>query len=166
MVRVSAAQTGLKGSITASEQVDDFTADAGGRWRLARSNVRQTYEGASVRTPIQRLLVIDRYEMNPQDFAARRAAAYASVDVMLRDTAEGYRYITAEGTRQKAEGGTATAESAERVLAGRADRVRTLAFGVIIDPNISRPLPFAGLSYVDFNLFGTGTQFSGFFGGS
>ena len=28
------------------------------------------------------------------------------------------------------------------------------------------PLPFAGLSYVDFNLFGTGTQFSGFFGGS
>jgi hypothetical protein len=41
-----------------------------------------------------------------------------------------------------------------------------LAFGVLIDPNISQPLPFAGLSYVDFNLFGTGAQFSGFFGGS
>jgi len=27
-------------------------------------------------------------------------------------------------------------------------------------------LPFAGLSYVDFDLFGTGTQFSGFYGGS
>jgi hypothetical protein len=52
------------------------------------------------------------------------------------------------------------------VLAGRAERLRTAAFGVIIDPNISIPLPFAGLSYVDFNLFGTGTQFSGFFGGS
>ena len=34
-------------------------------------------------------------------------------------------------------------------------------FGVIVDPNISQPLPFAGLSYVDFNLFGTGTQFNG-----
>ena len=45
-------------------------------------------------------------------------------------------------------------------------RVRTLAFGVIVDPNISQPLPFAGLSYLDFNLFGTGTQFNGFFGGS
>jgi hypothetical protein len=167
MVRVSAAQTGLKGSITASEQVDDFTADAAGRWRLARSNVRQTYEGASVRTPIQRLLVIDRYEVNPKDFAARRAAAYASPDVMLRDTAEGYRYLTTKRKESK-EGNDSKEPSKEqpRVLAGRADRIRTLAFGVIIDPNISQPLPFAGLSYVDFNLFGTGAQFSGFFGGS
>jgi hypothetical protein len=51
-------------------------------------------------------------------------------------------------------------------LARRVDRIRTLAFGVIVDPNISQPLPFAGLSYVDFNLFGTGAQFNGFFGGS
>jgi hypothetical protein len=166
MVRVSAAQTGLKGPITASEQVDDFVADRPGAWRLARSNVRQTYEGAAVRTPIHRLLVIDRYEVNPPDFETRRAAAYTSPDVMLRDTPEGYRYIKAEGKRQKAEGDTKTTEPTERVLAGRADRIRTLAFGVIIDPNISVPLPFAGLSYVDFNLFGTGTQFSGFFGGS
>jgi hypothetical protein len=45
-------------------------------------------------------------------------------------------------------------------------RVRTLAAGVIVDPNISIPLPFAGLNYVDFDLFGTGIQFNGFFGGS
>ena len=44
--------------------------------------------------------------------------------------------------------------------------MRTLAGGVIIDPNISRPLPFAGISYVDFNLFGTGSQLSLFFGGA
>lgn len=173
IVRISAAQTGLKGSITASEQVDDFTTDGPQRWRLARSNVRQTYEGASVRTPIHRLLVIDRYEANPPDFAARRAGAYASADVMLRDTPEGYRYLkkadAASGAGlsgvalAKAEGRTA---DVEREVAGRADRIRTLAFGVIVDPNISQPLPFAGLSYVDFNLFGTGTQFSGFYGGS
>ncbi len=166
MVRVSAAQTGLKGPITASEQTDDFTADAALLSRLARSSVRQTYEGASVRTPIHRLLVIDRHEVNPPDFAVRVAAAYASADVMLRDTPEGYRYLKAEGKGPKAEGGTTPVQGAERVLAGRADQIRTLAFGVIVDPNISVPLPFAGLSYVDFNLFGTGTQFSGFFGGS
>jgi hypothetical protein len=182
MARVAAAQTGLKGPITASEQTDDFTLDAPGRWRLARSNVRQTYEGAAVRTPIHRLLVIERYEVNPADFAARRAAAYASPDVMLRDTPDGFRYLKREagggkrdaggekpepGSGQpEAESGKPEAGSWERVLAGRADRIRTLAFGVIVDPNITRPLPFAGLSYVDFNLFGTGTQFSGFFGGS
>jgi hypothetical protein len=185
MVRVSAAQTGLKGPITASEQDDDFRPDAAGRWRLARSNVRQTYEGASVRTPIHRLLVIDRDEVNPPDFAARRAAAYASPDVMLRDTPEGFRYLKLEAGSGKREAGSGKREAGSgkretdsgkpeagspkpetRVIAGRADRIRTFAFGVIVDPNISRPLPFAGLSYVDFNLFGTGAQFSGFFGGS
>jgi hypothetical protein len=164
MARVSAAQTGLKGPITASEQTDEFTTEAAGRWRLSRSNVRQTYEGASVRTPIHRLLIIDRYEVNPPDFEARRAEAYASQDVMLRETPEGFRYLTREAGSGKPEAGSGRPEA--RVLAGRADRIRTFAFGVIVDPNITRPLPFAGLSYVDFNLFGTGTQFSGFFGGS
>jgi hypothetical protein len=51
-------------------------------------------------------------------------------------------------------------------VAGRSSRIRTVAAGVIIDPNISNPLPFAGLSYVDFDLFGTGTQLNAFFGGS
>ena len=172
MVRASAAQTGLKGPITASEQIDDFIMEDAGHWRLARSNVRQTYEGASVRSPIHRLLIIERYEVNPSDFAARLAAAYGSGDVMLRDTPEGFRYLKLRGTGQKADakaegaGQKADAAVVTRVLAGRADRIRTLAFGVIVDPNISVPLPFAGLSYVDFNLFGTGAQFSGFFGGS
>ena len=53
LARVSAVQTGLKGPITASEQADDFAPDAAGRWLLTRSDVRQTYEGASVRSPIR-----------------------------------------------------------------------------------------------------------------
>jgi hypothetical protein len=44
--------------------------------------------------------------------------------------------------------------------------VRTVAAGVIVDPNISHPLPFAGLSYVDFDLAGTGAQLSAFAGGT
>ena len=176
MSRVSAAQTGLKGPITASEQQDDFAAEAG-RWRLARSNVRQTYEGAAVKTPIHRLLIIDNYEVNPPDFDARRAEAHASADVMLRDTPEGFRYLKQEARSGKPEAGLSAEALAEaesrkpeaasaRVIAGRADYIRTLALGAIFDPNISQPLPFAGLSYVDFNLFGTGTQFNGFYGGS
>jgi hypothetical protein len=45
-------------------------------------------------------------------------------------------------------------------------RVTSLIFGVLVDPNISVPLPFAGLSYVDFDFLGSGGQFSGFFGGT
>jgi hypothetical protein len=79
---------------------------------------------------------------------------------MLRDTPEGYRYLRRERTRA----GTGAPAVVEVTKA--ATRVRTLAGGVIIDPNISAPLPFAGISYVDFDLFGTGAQFNGFFGGA
>jgi hypothetical protein len=179
MVRVEAVQTGLKGPITASEQTDDYAIDGEGRWLLTRSDVHQTYEGASIRTPIHRRLVIERYQINAPDFEAQRAAAYASPDVMLRDTPQGFRYLKRVDTRdeqreasnpdtadRKPPTGSSEPPTANRLLAGRADRIRTLALGVIVDPNITQPLPFAGLSYVDFNLFGTGTQFNGFFGGS
>ena len=172
MVRVSAVQTGLRGPITASEQTDEYALDGQGRWLLARSDVHQTYEGASIRTPIHRRVLLDRHQINPPDFEALRTEAYASPDVMLRDTPDGFRYLkrSDKGKPEAGHGEPATGnrplETGDRVLAGRADRIRTVAFGVIVDPNISQPLPFAGLSYVDFNLFGTGTQFNGFFGGS
>ncbi len=159
MVRVAAAQTRLKGPIVASEQVDDFEQVRDGIWLLHRSDVRQMYEGASYRTPIHRVLSMSDYDINPPDFAARRQAALASDAVMLRDTSEGYRYL-------KRKPAAADGTPAEPEVAGRANRVRTLAAGVILDPNISQPLPFAGLSYVDFDLFHTGTQLSVFFGGA
>jgi hypothetical protein len=158
MVRVSAVQTGLRGAIVASQQTDEFRAE-GDAWLLARSEVRQIYEGPGHRTPIHRVLAIDRHEVNPSDFDSRRAAAYASASIMLRDTPQGFRYLRRDAP------GKADA-LVEPVVTGPANRVRTLALGVIIDPNISTPLPFAGLSYVDFDLFGTGTQMNGFFGGT
>lgn len=163
MVRVAAAQTGLRGAIVSSEQVDDFREAAPGVWLLARSDVRQVYEGAAHRTPIHRLLTIARHDIDPPDFDARLQAAYASPTIMLRDTPEGYRYLK----RERAASSTGAGEPPVVVqVAERATRVRTLAAGVIVDPNISVPLPFAGLSYVDFDLFGTGTQLNAFFGGS
>jgi hypothetical protein len=155
MVKVSAVQTGLTGAIVASEQTDEFRKVHEGLWLLARSDVRQMYEGAAHRTPIHRVLVLRGDEINALDFQARRQFAYGSASVMLRDTPQGYRYLKK---------GDAASESPS--LAGRADRVRTVAAGVILDPNISVPLPFAGFSYVDFNFLGSGTQINTFFGGT
>lgn len=159
MLKVAATQTALRGPIVSSEQVDEFRRQGEGIWLLARSEVRQIYEGAAHRTPIHRVLTMERHEINGTEFVARRQAAYGSGSVMLRDTPEGFRYLR----REAGEGG-ATVEPP--TVAGKANRVRTVAVGVIVDPNISRPLPFAGLSYVDFDLFGTGTQLNGFFGGT
>lgn len=163
MVRVAGAQTRLRGAIVSSEQVDDFREAAPEAWLLARSDVRQIYEGPGHRTPIHRRLVMDTHDINPPDFAARLQAAYASPSVMLRDTPEGYRYLKRAAAVQAVQGAPLAIVPE---LAGRAESVRTLAAGVIIDPNISVPLPFAGLSYVHFNLFGTGAQLNAFFGGS
>jgi hypothetical protein len=156
MLKVSAAQTALRGPIVASEQVDEFRQAQPGIWLLARSDVRQMYEGAAHRTPIHRVLAIASNEINAPDFLARRQRDYGSGSLMLRDTPEGYRYL-----RKDLASGQDTP-----ALAGRADRVRALTAGVIIDPNISVPLPFAGVSYVDFNFLGTGTQVNAFFGGT
>jgi hypothetical protein len=60
----------------------------------------------------------------------------------------------------------AEAASVREIVDDRADRIRTLAGGVTWDPNITTPLVFAGLSYLDFNLFGTGAQVDAFFGGT
>lgn len=161
MVKVAGAQTALRGAITSSEQVDEFREVGPGTWLLARSDVRQIYEGASHRTPIHRVLEIEGHEIDPPAFDARRQAAYASDAVLMRDTPEGYRYLRRVPPQPGAAAGTTAVE-----VTPAATRVRTLAAGVIIDPNISRPLPFAGLSYIDFDLFGTGAQLSGFFGGA
>ena len=159
MVKVAATQTALRGAIVSAEQVDQFRQVRRGVWMLARSDVRQLYEGAAHRTPIHRRLDLRQHEIDPPDFEARRQTAYASDALMLRDTAEGYRYLKREPAAVAGAQPTVT-------VAKASTRIRTLAAGVIIDPNISRPLPFAGLSYVDFDLFGTGAQFNGFFGGA
>ncbi len=156
MLKVSAAQTALRGPIVASEQADEFREVGPGVWLLVHSDVRQMYEGAAHRTPIHRVLAIESNEINVADFSARRQQAYRSAAVMLRDTPEGYRYLK-KGTGS---------ETGSPSIAGRADRVRTIAGGLIVDPNISTPLTFAGFSYVDFNFLGTGSQVNAFFGGT
>lgn len=166
MVRVAAAQTGLRGPIVSSEQDDRFRMTGDGLWLLARSDVRQMYEGAAHRTPIHRVLTLETHEVNPPDFHQRLRAAHASPAIMLADTPQGFRYLQPPNDNRSTVAGGVQTEEGRRPEATRAENIRMVALGAIVDPNITRPLPFAGLSYVDFNLFGTGTQFSGFFGGT
>ena len=164
LVRVEARQTGLRGPIVASDQVDEYRRVRANLWLPSRSHVRQLYEGAAHRTPIDRVLVTTAHEIDAMDFAARRDAARASNVTMLRDTPAGYQYLRPSAGIDARTSGSHT--SSVRDVGGRASHVRTMVMGAIFDPNISHPLPFAGLSYVDFDLFGTGTQLNAFFGGT
>ena len=164
MLRVEASQTSLRGAIVSSQQEDEFVpVPAGGAtaWLLGRSETHQVYAGAGHRTPIHRVLVLATHEPNPPDFSARLEAAHASASVMLQETPDGYRYLKRAGPAGKPGEAGPT-----RVTAGKAQRVRTIAAGILVDPNIDHPLPFAGLSYLDFDFLGTGAQVNAFFGGA
>ena len=71
LVRLEAAQTGLRGAIVSSAQTDAFRpVDVEGveAWLLAESDVQQIYEGPGHSTPIHRVMAFDRIEANPPDF--------------------------------------------------------------------------------------------------
>jgi hypothetical protein len=159
--RLETVQTGLRGAIVSSEQHDifePFRVGAETVWLPARVRVYQMYEGAGHRTPIHRTIDTPEYAINPDDFDARLQAAHAAPHLMLRETPQGFRYLLRDPDVR--DGGT-------RIVAPRAgERIRTAVFGLLVDPNITVPLPFAGLSYVDLNLFNTGAQLNAFFGGT
>jgi hypothetical protein len=162
LARIDATQTALPGPVVTSRQVDAFQMTRVGDevlWLPARSEIHQRYETASAAIPIHRVVVLSERRVNDPAFDERLEAAHRSNAVMLRDTPEGYRYLQ----RPR---GAATVGEPRVVARDRAQRVRTLAGGVTWDPNITVPLVFAGLSYLDFDLFGTGAQIDGFFGGT
>lgn len=170
LVRMDADQTGLRGPIVASRQRDDYRAldlDGERAWVLRRSETHQSYEGPGHRTPIHRVMILDTYEANPQDFSARREAAHRSSSVLLALTDEGFRYLRRDTPppRTAATPGEAQTHEPLRTIAGRSTRIWTAAAGLLIDPNISRPLPFAGLGYLDLDFLGTGSQVNAFAAG-
>ena len=174
LARLDATQTALPGPVVTSRQVDDFKAVSGAGemlWLPSRSEIHQRYETASYATPIHRVLTLVTHLVNPEDFALRLEAARRSDAVMLKDTPAGFRYLrraraAGSGAGATPAGGGEGATATRVVDEGRSERVRTVAGGVTWDPNITVPLVFGGVSYLDFNLFGSGAQIDGFFGGT
>ena len=92
------------------------------------------------------------YAVNTDDFPARLAAARTSGDPMFRDTEEGLRSL-------KRQGNELVVESAPGKV------IKAALGGVLYDGGRSYPVPLAGISWVDFDFRGTGTQLSAFFAG-
>jgi hypothetical protein len=155
--RLQVVQRDLRGAIVSSEQVDELgpvSVDGTTVWLPVETKIFQSYEGAGFRTPVHRSVSVRHYDINNPGFDAQLAEAFASDHVMLRDTPDGLRYLVRRSG------------NAERSTTTRGNHtIRSLIGGVLIDPNISRPLSFAGLNYVNLDLFGRGGQLNAFFGG-
>jgi len=155
--RLRIVQRDLRGAIVSSEQVDELgpvSVDGTTVWLPVETKIFQSYEGAGFRTPIHRTVSVRHYDINNPGFGAQLTEAFASDHVMLRDTADGLRYLVRRSG------------NAERSMTTRGNHsIRSLIGGVLVDPHISRPLPFAGLNYVNLDLFGRGGQLNVFFGG-
>ncbi len=160
LLRTDAVQTGLRGPVASSREIDEYEAREQAAVPvslLQRAEIFQVYAGPVGSTPIHRIVTFERHELNAADYASQLEAAYRSDAVLLRDMPQGYRFLVP----RSAAGG-----ELRRLSPSTREHVTTAVVGSLFDPNISVPLAFAGVSYVDFNLFGTGTQLNAFFGGT
>jgi hypothetical protein len=156
--RLETRQGNLRGAIVSAEQVDEFgRVEVGGDavWLPMETRMFQAYEGAGFRTPIHRTITVARYDVNSPAFEERRQAALSSDNVMLRETPDGLRYLVRRG-----------ADNSRAVESSAGHSIRSVIGGLLIDPNLSAPLPFAGINYVNLNLFNKGGQLNVFFGGA
>ncbi len=117
---------------------------------------QQVFSTAGRTTAIERDVTMTSVEVNPSDFAERRAAAHASPAQMIRDTENGMRYLIPDPARQ----GSRIVEehTSKRSLFG--------LLGGFYDDSLSYPIPLLGLQYFDFDLWNKGKQLSVFFGGA
>jgi hypothetical protein len=125
--------------------------------------LRQTPEGFRylVRQPKTREKPVDAGSRE-----SRSASTAAGERAGSRERHDGAASPAQGGQTDSGEAGGTAGQPLRVVSETAGTRVTSLTSGVLVDPNISFPLPFAGLSYVDFDFLGTGGQFSGFFGGT
>jgi len=97
-------------------------------------------------TTVHRELTLDGFAINPADFVASRASAWAGPHRMLLDTPAGIVPLVPDGHGGRVPAG-----------AGRAAE-RFLLVGGVWDSGLGSPLPFGGLQIQDFDFHGRGEQ--------
>jgi hypothetical protein len=162
-VRTRASQVGLQGEVISSEETMIFSpVDANGQpapWAASsyilplRNVGQQILSLLNSSTQVERETVLTHVRINAEDFDGQRETARASDATMVRDTAQGLRYL--EKT-----------ESGERVVKEDIDKNRFfLLGGVFYDESLDFPLPLAGVNYLDLDFRGRGDQLNIFFAG-
>lgn len=158
LVRVTARQLALVGAVQAVDETTDFgpvpAPDGGEPLQLPLKTKGQWILRTFSRTTVlERQTELTEVRVDPADYEERRKAAYASRDVMVRDTDRGVRYL--ERTKD-----------GDRVLVEDAKTSRLFGLGgVFYDSSFDYPLPLLGLYYVDLDFRKKKEQIQAFFAG-
>jgi len=164
-VRTRAVQLGLEGEVLSNEETLDYTpVDTEGRpaaWSRDSYVLPLSTTGQQILSVVNTALVVEKsveltqVTVNGPEFDQRREAALASEATMVRDTAEGLRYLV----KSDEPGG-------ERTVKADFDTNRLLGLaGVFYDDSLDYPIPLAGVNYLDLEFGGAKRQLNAFFGG-
>jgi hypothetical protein len=149
-------QRGVKSNVLVNVETQNFQLvrdDKGNQFNLLRSiSAQQLLNAAGRDFVLQRTVQFSDYVINTPRFSSALAAEHNSDDPMYRDTDQGLRSL-----RKK---------SGERVLVDQSvKRIRALVAGAMYGGTFNFPIPFLGISTVDFDFHQTGAQLSTFFAG-
>ncbi|MFI5198262.1 MAG: hypothetical protein ACHQJD_06555 [Thermoanaerobaculia bacterium] len=157
-IRTRVRQLNLAAEIQAVDEVSDFgevpAPDGGPPLRFPTHTTGQwILKTFSRTTVVERESTLTDVRLDPPEFLAERQAAFASPDVMVRDTEKGVRYL--EKTK---DGGRAVTEDT------KSGHLFGLG-GVFYDSSFDYPLPLLGVYYVDLDAQKRHEQLQVFFGG-
>jgi hypothetical protein len=149
-------QRGVNSNVLVNVETQNFELvrdDQGKQFNLMRSiSAQQLLNAAGRDFVLQRTVQFSDYVINSPQFSGALAAEHSSDDPMFRDTNQGLRSLQMK--------------NGERVLVDQnAKRIRALVAGVMYGGTFNFPVPFLGISKVDFDFHHTGAQLSTFFAG-
>jgi hypothetical protein len=150
------SQRGVNSNVLVNVETQNFELvrdDKGNQFNLLRSvSAQQLLNAAGRDFVLQRTVQFSDYVINTPQFGATLATEHSSDDPMYRDTDQGLRSL------QKKNG--------ERVLVDQSvKRIKALVAGTMYGGTFNFPVPFLGISKVDFDFHHTGAQLSTFFAG-
>jgi hypothetical protein len=160
-VRTRAVQVGLEGDVISNEETHHYSpVDRAGQAAAWTSESfilplriigQQTLSIVGAEVPLERETRLTGLRINGSAFAQNLEQARASEMTMVRDTADGLRYLRKD-------------ENGQRVVETEQDTSRLFAVaGVFWDESVDFPLPLAGVDYLDLDFRDTGNQINLFF---
>ena len=157
-VKASLIQTELEAPVMSNEEIDrySFENDDDGNefWLLGKIDGQQVWSTAGRNFVVRREVTFLDYEVNPSAdrFEQRRRQAYDSKNNMMRDTAEGFRYLDPgpDGTR---------------VLKKPAKSQWFAALGAFSSGATGGVQPIGGANYFNFDIAGKNLQLNALIGG-
>ena len=158
-LKVSLVQNNLEAPVLGNEERDIYapvnTADGRELWMMSSIHGQQVWTAGGRNFMVQREVFFETYDINPDPavFLEAREAAYRSVNQMLRDTDEGFRYLERK-------------EDGSRTVKSEMDTSQLFAaVGLFKDNGLDNVVPLAGADYFNYDLFGKGIQANVFFAG-